>query len=269
MQRLDNTAAAELADVRYVLSDLDDTLTLDGRLPAASYAALEQLEAAGCRVVIVSGRPAGWCDMIARMWPVAAVVGENGAFSFRYDRAARRMIREFQFSDTERARDQTKLAALFAAIKAKYPQAQLSADQAYRISDYAIDFCEDVEPLSRTIIDDMVAMLEAGGATVKISSIHINTWFGDFSKQQMSRRLLTEGFGERQGDLQKLVVYSGDSPNDGPMFEHFRLSVGVANIVPFLKEMPHHPRWLTGAPGGHGFCELAELLLARPAALRP
>ena len=128
-----------------------------------------------------------------------------------------------------------KLAALFAAIKAKYPEAQLSADQAYRISDYAIDFCEDVEPLPRAVIDDMVAMLEAGGATVKISSIHINTWFGDFSKQQMSRRLLTEGFGEREADLQKLVVYSGDSPNDGPMFEHFRLSVGVANIAPFLE----------------------------------
>ena len=62
--------------VRAVLLDIDDTLTSDGRLTSAAYDALERLAAAGLRVVPVTGRPAGWCDMIARFWPVDAVVGE-------------------------------------------------------------------------------------------------------------------------------------------------------------------------------------------------
>jgi hypothetical protein len=36
------------------------------------------------QVVPVTGRPAGWCEMIARMWPVLGVVGENGALYFQY-----------------------------------------------------------------------------------------------------------------------------------------------------------------------------------------
>src|SRR4051794_27104276 len=63
--------------IAYVLCDLDDTLTLDGVLPAASYSGLESLKAHGRSVVVVTGRPAGWCDLIARFWPVEGVVGEN------------------------------------------------------------------------------------------------------------------------------------------------------------------------------------------------
>jgi HAD superfamily hydrolase (TIGR01484 family) len=71
--------------LRGLLFDIDDTLTTDGRLTAAAYAALERLKRAGRIVVAVTGRPAGWCDHIARMWPVDAVVGENGAFYFRHE----------------------------------------------------------------------------------------------------------------------------------------------------------------------------------------
>ena len=70
--------------IRGVLTDLDGTLTTHGRLFAAAYTALERLRAAGLLVIPVTGRPAGWCDHIARMWPVDAVVGENGAFYFLF-----------------------------------------------------------------------------------------------------------------------------------------------------------------------------------------
>ena len=79
--------------IRGVLTDIDDTLTTHGRLTAQAYAALERLRAAGRRVIPITGRPAGWCDHIARMWPVDAVVGENGAFYMRYDAASRRLVR--------------------------------------------------------------------------------------------------------------------------------------------------------------------------------
>lgn len=258
MTILDASAAVALADVAFVLCDLDDTLTLDGLLPAASYTALEDLGRKGRQVIIVTGRPAGWCDMIARMWPVAAVVGENGAFYFRYDRQAKRMLREFQLSDAQRLADQARLAAIFGKIQAKYPHVRLAADQAYRISDYAVDFCEDVAPLPESTIEDIVRLFEAEGATAKVSSIHVNAWIGDFSKLQMSLSVLGS-FGVDGDEARRRVVYAGDSPNDEPMFAYFPLSVGVANVKAFLPQMRFHPRWITRQPGGLGFAELAAL----------
>src|SRR3954465_12148327 len=69
--------------LRGVLTDIDDTLSSEGRGTAAAYTALERLRAAGLLVIPVTGRPAGWCDHIARMWPVAGVGGENGASGVR------------------------------------------------------------------------------------------------------------------------------------------------------------------------------------------
>ena len=84
----------DLARVDAVLTDIDDTLTLHGRLPAEAFEALERLQRAGIRVIPITGRPAGWCDMIARQWPVDGVVGENGAFYFRYDEATHSLTGE-------------------------------------------------------------------------------------------------------------------------------------------------------------------------------
>src|SRR6478735_1674956 len=89
--------------IRGVLTDIDETLSTHGRLTAEAYSAMEQLRAAGKLVIPITGRPAGWCDHIARMWPVDAVVGENGALYMRYDAAARRLVRRFSASDADRA----------------------------------------------------------------------------------------------------------------------------------------------------------------------
>ena len=62
--------------VRFVLTDVDDTLTDGPRLPASAYAAIERLQGAGITVIPVTAAPAGWCDLIARMWPIGAVIGE-------------------------------------------------------------------------------------------------------------------------------------------------------------------------------------------------
>jgi HAD superfamily hydrolase (TIGR01484 family) len=130
-----------------LLTDIDDTLTTDGILPAAAYAALERLQESGLAVVPITGRPAGWCDMIARFWPVAGVVGENGALYFRYDRGTRTMIRKFAADAQERARNRQRLEAVGRRILAEVPGAAIASDQLYREADLAIDFCEDVPPL--------------------------------------------------------------------------------------------------------------------------
>ncbi|MEJ5189544.1 MAG: HAD hydrolase family protein, partial [Breznakiellaceae bacterium] len=79
IQELTDTQAR---GVKYVLMDIDDTLTKEGKLVPEAYRALWDLHSAGLRCIPVTGRPAGWCDLIARQWPVDAVVGENGALVF-------------------------------------------------------------------------------------------------------------------------------------------------------------------------------------------
>jgi len=63
-------SAAQARAIHTVITDIDDTITTEGKLTAAAYAALDRLRASGLRVIVTTGRPAGWCDHIARMWPV-------------------------------------------------------------------------------------------------------------------------------------------------------------------------------------------------------
>jgi len=262
LQPLEHFPAPAARSLRVLMTDIDDTLTTEGRLEAAAYAALEQLNTAGIAVVPVTGRPAGWCDMIARFWPVAAVVGENGAFWFAYDHAARRMARHHVLSAADRAAGRAKLDALAQRILAEVPGARIAADQPFREVDLAIDFAEDAGPLPRADIDRIVALFRAAGAEAKVSSIHVNGWFGRFDKRTTALGLLAQAFGFAGEAALHRCAFIGDSPNDAPMFAHFPLSVGVANVRDALDRMPALPAFVTASRGGAGFVELAERLLA-------
>jgi HAD superfamily hydrolase (TIGR01484 family) len=250
-----------LAQVRGVLVDIDDTLTTAGQLTAAAYAALERLSATGLIVVPITGRPAGWCDHIARMWPVSGVVGENGAFWMRYDVSSRKLVKRFIASDDERAANRAKLARIGEAILAAVPGAALASDQHYRETDLAIDFCEDVAPLPREQVDQIVTLMEGSGLTAKVSSIHVNGWFGRYDKLEMTRRFLDEAFGIDLDAQKRQFVFAGDSPNDAPMFAYFPLSVGVANVRAFADRIETLPAFVTNAESGAGFVELAEKVI--------
>jgi HAD superfamily hydrolase (TIGR01484 family) len=261
VQPLRNFPLQARRKVRFVLCDIDDTLTDGGRLTARAYDALECLHASGLKVVPVTGRPAGWCDLIARFWPVDAVVGENGALWFAYDREARRMTRRYWKTERQRREDRERLALLEARILAEVPGAAVAADQAFREADLAIDFREDVAPLTDDAVARIVAIFEADGAQAKVSSIHVNGWFGDYDKLTMSRRLLEEWFGIDPDAAREQVLFVGDSPNDAPMFVHFRHTVGVANVRDFASLLTAQPAWVTDARGGAGFAELVAALL--------
>lgn len=261
MKQLVDLDAKTCAGIDILMTDIDDTLTSDGRLEAAAYGAIERLAAAGIRVVPVTGRPAGWCDMIARFWPVAAVVGENGAFYYRYDHAARRMTRVYALPDAEFENNRQRLKSLASTILAAVPGAAIAADQHFRIADLAIDFCEDVPPLPAASIDRILQLFKEAGATAKVSSIHVNGWFGTYDKLQMSRRLLAEVFGLSAQEAAGRVVFAGDSPNDEPMFAAIPLSVGVANIHEYSARFRHFPAFVTAGRSGIGFVELADHLL--------
>lgn len=244
-----------------ILTDIDDTLTEAGRVPAIAYDAMQRLREGGLLVVPVTGRPAGWCDLIARQWPVDAVVGENGAFWFRYDGRERRMIRRFMRPHADLRRDRKRLEEVARRVMRDVPGTALSADQGYRAVDLAIDFAEDVPPLAPSEVDRIVAAFEAEGATAKVSSIHVNAWYGSHDKLTTSLALLREAFGI-DGEAERAhILFVGDSPNDGPMFGFFPNAVGVANVRAFADRMPALPAYVTTAPSARGFAELAGLLL--------
>lgn len=254
--------ASERARVRVVMTDIDDTLTEHGRLPALSYRAMERLHQAGFIVIPVTGRPAGWCDLIARQWPVDGVVGENGALYFRYLDGEKRMLRAYARDEATRAADRERLAGIGREILAEVPGAAISADQAFREADLAIDYCEDIPPLSPDAVARIVALFEGHGATAKVSSIHVNGWFGSYDKLSMARRLLAEALAIDIDAAPEAVVFIGDSPNDSPMFGFFPNAVGVANVLDFGQSLRHKPRWVAGRRGAAGFAEVAEALLA-------
>jgi HAD superfamily hydrolase (TIGR01484 family) len=262
MQPLDHLPEWSLARSRGVFADIDDTLTTDGSLTAQAYAALGSLHAAGLNVVPITGRPAGWCDHIARMWPVDAVVGENGAFYFAYDRTARRLVKRFRDADTARAANRDRLAATRDRILAEVPGTALASDQRYREADLAIDYCEDVPRLDAAAVDRIVAIMQEAGMTAMVSSIHVNGWFGVYDKLGMTKTLMRERFGVDLDAERDRYLFVGDSPNDAPLFAYFPLSVGVANVRRFAARLEHAPAYVTASECGAGFAELAARLLA-------
>ena len=249
------------ANLLGVLTDIDDTITSDGELPAASYAMLEKLTNAGLLVIPITGRPAGWCDMIARFFPVAGVVGENGALAMRYDRNTRKMRRLSSMSKTDYKSNREKLDRLAQTILLDVPGSALASDQNYREADLAIDFCEDVAPLSQSDIDRIVDHFTAAGATAKISSIHVNGWFGDWDKLTMSRHFLKAEFDIDLEAERTRFIYCGDSPNDAPMFDYFPYSCGVANVRGCAARMTALPKFVAPSYGAAGFVEIGSRIL--------
>lgn len=261
MKQIDSFPLVQAKEVKYLLTDIDDTLTNAGRIPGCAYLAMEKLQQAGIKVLPITGRPAGWCDLIARMWPVDGVVGENGAFYFRYDYQSKKMEHRYAKSPQERADDRIKLEKVRDDVLRTVPGCALSADQFYREADLAIDFCEDVPPLADADIEKIVEIFENHGAGAKISSIHVNGWFGSYNKLSMTKILFDELFGLDLEMVKEQVVFAGDSPNDEPMFDYFPNSVGVANVLRCLPRLKHKPTWVTGAEGGYGFAQIADHLL--------
>jgi len=245
--------------MQILFCDIDDTMTTHGLIPRETFEALWNAREAGLRVVPVTGRPAGWCDHIARMWPVDGVIGENGAFYFRKTDSG--IIRVHVFTASERAQNRAKLEQIRLEVLAEVPGCGIASDQAYREYDLAVDFCEDVPRLDEKSIEKIVSIFSRHGAIAKISSIHVNGWFGDYDKLSMAKRYIADVDNRDFNTCSSDYAFVGDSPNDEPMFEAFPVSFGVANITPFLPRLRHHPTHITASEGGAGFAEVVQTIL--------
>jgi hypothetical protein len=311
MMPLSSAPAAELTAVRYLLTDIDDTLTREGKLLPEAFTALWRLSEAGLRVIPVTGRPAGWCDLIIRQWPVDAVVGENGAFVFYRPKAGGGELggageaqsgggelggagesqsgggelggagesQSGSAGEPENGGDpgpyltflhpsvagadvRERLREVEEEVLRRVPGVRRAKDQPFRIYDLAIDFREDEPRLDLAAAERVAAVCREMGAEAKISSIHVNAWFGRYDKLDTALRFLQDHRGVDRGEALRQVLFCGDSPNDEPMFAHFPLSCGVANVREYRQLMQRLPAYVTKRPYGHGFAELAALLLA-------
>ena len=261
MKQLSKISESQLSNIKFILSDIDDTLTTEGRLKSEAYNAMERLSLSGFKVIPVTGRCAGWCDHIARMWPVDGVVGENGAFFYQYDHMNKKMHNVYSQSELERQSNFKLLHEIKDTILRSVSGAAVASDQDYRITDLAIDFAEDVPKLPQHKIDEIVQIAEQNGAVAKISSIHVNCWIGNHNKLSTSLKILKESFGLNDTEIQNNAVFIGDSPNDSTMFGFFKNSVGVANVIDLINCIENPPKYIATEFSGDGFIELADLII--------
>lgn len=248
------------SQVRFVLTDIDDTLTWQSKLPCETFEALYALSAAGYVVIPVTGGCAGWSDLIARMWPVAGVITEGGACFIQKQTTGQL---QYSYWDDAKIMQQNKAALLAQVLPllTKYSSLQLAQDQVYRLTDVAVDYSQDVFPPAIKEKQALLTELKNLGLQAKASSIHINIWAGNYDKYTMAKRVLTKEYGLTLEQLATQVVYIGDAPNDESMFAKFPLSIGVANIAQHLDVMEYKPCCITEQAGGYGFTEVANYLL--------
>jgi HAD superfamily hydrolase (TIGR01484 family) len=246
-----------------VFFDIDDTFTTHGKIPATAFQALWELKGQGIRGVPITGRPAGWCDHIARMWPVDGIVGENGAFYFWFDENLRKIKKRFLDAEGVRAEKRERLSQIREEILASVPGTAIASDQPYRVADLAIDYCEDVTPLEWDAVERICEIFKKHGATCKVSSIHVNGWFGDYDKLKMMKIFAEERWRLDLDTHKEQFFFCGDSPNDEPMFQYFPYSVGVKNVLRFADHMTHLPAFITNQEGGEGFAEIVQHILRR------
>ena len=267
MKPIAELTPAEAAAVRYVLMDIDDTLTRNGKLLESSYSALWKLKEAGIAVIPVTGRPAGWCDLIARQWPVDGVVGENGAFAFWEEAPgsggtpAGLPVLKAEFHPGAVKNDHPVLARVKERAFAEFPELRLAKDQFARLFDIALDFAEEEPLLPLSAAGRVKAIAGEEGAVAKVSSIHVNVWMGGYDKLSMAERFLAKRFGWQSGGGDREVVFVGDSPNDEPMFARFPLACAVANVSRYKGLIKHLPAYVSTKECGEGFAEIAGAIL--------
>jgi HAD superfamily hydrolase (TIGR01484 family) len=256
MQSLSKAPDTEFSSVKFLLADMDETLTYRGRLAAATYSALERLQERGIRVIPVTAAPAGWCDQMARMWPVDGVIGENGGLFFQRASDGHDLHRRFWHTHEQDA-VWVRLQAIAREVQARVPKAVLASDQPFRLTSLAF-----AQPRCVETRQALVEALRQAGADVTLNNLWVLGWLGGYDKLSMSRRILSEVYALDIDAHPEAVLYTGDSTNDGPMFEFFPHTVGVSTVRDCLSQLAKAPAWITQGPGGAGFVEAVDALIA-------
>ncbi len=259
MRPLDRLPPEEARRVEGLIVDLDDTVLDHGRLTLAAYAAIDRAAAEGLPVLVATGRPAGWGEVLARQWPVVGVVTENGSVSFvRVGAGVERSERVDAPTRRERRR---RLDEAAARLCERYPGLSLADDNATRISDVTIDVGERVK-LPSAQVAEMAALGRAWGLRVTVSSVHLHLSLDGDDKASGALAFLERQRGVDPTRARARWAFVGDSGNDASCFAAFELTFGVANVAAYVGRLTRPPRYVTPGERGQGFAEVIKVLLA-------
>jgi len=243
----------------YVFADIDETITEHGRIKAETIAAFEQLQAAGIRTGLLTGRPAGWANCLIQYFPVDTILSENGALGFNKRDG---VIHTWRHPNAVPIISEAG-RAFVAQVAAKFPAAVFSQDNDYRLFDFAVEIADSRAADPSFDFVELVDFVQDAGWQVKESSIHFNIWKGVYDKLEgLGRFLNAEGIDPE--DVRVNGVFAGDSPNDEPLFGWFEQSYGVAGVAKYLPIIEKHPKHILDNEEGAGFRELAAKILGTP-----
>jgi HAD superfamily hydrolase (TIGR01484 family) len=260
VQPLSDLTPDEAKRLRGLLFDLDDTLLSHGSLTRAAYGALWDLADAGLVLVAVTGRPSGWGEVIARQWPVAGCVTENGAIAIAREGAG--VIRRDACGEDERERRRARLRALVDRVREVAPEAGLTDDVDARRSDVTWDVGERVR-LPEATITAIAREIERAGARWLRSSVHLHATFDTDDKASGAIRFCARELGEEPGAARVRFAFVGDSGNDAACFSGFVTTFGVANVRASISRLTVPPRYVAARPMGEGFAEIAAEILRK------
>jgi HAD superfamily hydrolase (TIGR01484 family) len=260
MQALENLTHQEASAVQFLLTDVDDTITTEGKLRPVALEALYRLKDAGIRTICVTGGSAGWGDTYLRQWPVEAVLSESGAVCLYREGGA---IKKYVHPSIVQEGYAQRSDALIKRVLSEVAGSKLSSDQFARIYDIAFDHGSEPPYLDKGRIEQVVNLCKSMGAGTAVSSIHINAWFGSFDKFEGSRSFFQDVLALDESALLSRSCYCGDAPNDQVMFSRFPLSFGVGNIRLHEKSMQFLPRYAAASIGGAGFSQIVDTLLEK------
>jgi HAD superfamily hydrolase (TIGR01484 family) len=256
-------AAFPPADAHSLLGvcfDIDDTVTKHGVLEQSAYAALCDLARAGLKLIAVTGRPLGFAEVIARMWPVDVAVGENGAGFIA--RAEHGLTLGYWDDAALRAIQRERLAEIRAQVALHMPHVKVSSDNWARRCDLAFDVGEE-EQLSRADVNRLVTLLREQGANTTVSSVHAHAQLSDHDKAQGVARAAAAVLALTAEQTRERFLFVGDSGNDAAAFAWFRHTAGVANVVRFLDRLSVPPGFIAEGECGEGFAEIARTVLSK------
>ncbi len=240
-----------LGDIRLVATDMDGTLTQAGKFTPELLQAFADLATANIKVIITTGRSAGWVSGLATYLPIEGAIAENGGLYY----ANGEQLPVFLSSVTDLTSHRQQLKQMFLKLQLEFSSIQESADNGFRLTDWTFD----VQPLKIDELQQLKQLCAKSGWGFTYSNVqcHIKPLSQD--KAAGLIQMLRDYFPQFTTEQ---VVTVGDSPNDESLFNpsYFKHSVGVANVRDYANQMQHQPTYITTASEGKGFCELAALL---------
>jgi hydroxymethylpyrimidine pyrophosphatase-like HAD family hydrolase len=260
MQPANALPSEEARRLRGVLFDLDDTVLSHGVLTRVAYDALWSLRDAGLDLVAVTGRSSGWGEVLARQWPIAGCVTENGAVYAVRDGPG--VALRDRCGGAERHERRVRLAALVDRVRNAVPEARLTDDVDARRSDVTWDVGERFT-LPEERVGAVKREIARVGARWSQSSVHLHATFDADDKASGAVRFCARELGEDPGAAVVRFAFVGDSGNDAPCFAAFRTTFGVANVRASLSRLSVPPRYVARCEMGAGFAEIAAEIIRK------